>query len=181
MRYRRASVSGGAFFFTLVTENRRPLFGQAQTVALLMECIDKIRNRHPFQFDGYVVLPDHLHALWTLPDGDTNFSTRWRLIMDRGGHLATGRIRAFAGSWRPAVTPRIGAAPSRRITRFALIRPTREAAAGCRRSAPAPRRHPSASLRGKASRPAERPAEGPRPTTRAAARSRAGRSRSRAR
>ena len=82
MCYRRARVSGGTFFFTLVTENRRPLFRHAQTVALLMECLDKIRKRHPFQLDGYVVLPDHLHALWTLPDGDTNFSTRWRLIKE---------------------------------------------------------------------------------------------------
>ena len=45
MRYRRARVSGGTFFFTLVTENRRPLFRHAQTVALLMECLDKIRKR----------------------------------------------------------------------------------------------------------------------------------------
>jgi putative transposase len=82
MRYRRARVSGGTFFFTLVTENRCPLFRDAQTVALLMECIDKVRGRHPFQLDAYVVLPDHLHALWTLLDGDTNFSTRWRLIKE---------------------------------------------------------------------------------------------------
>ena len=47
-----------------------------------MECVGKIRGRHPFQLDAYVVLPDHLHALWTLPDGDTSFSTRWRLIKE---------------------------------------------------------------------------------------------------
>ena len=67
MRYRRARVSGGTFFFTLVTENRRPLFRHAQTVALLMECLDKIRKRHPFQLDGYVVLPDHLHSFGRCP------------------------------------------------------------------------------------------------------------------
>jgi putative transposase len=47
-----------------------------------MECVDKIRHRHLFQLDAYVILPDHLHALWTLPDADSNFSTRWRLIKE---------------------------------------------------------------------------------------------------
>jgi putative transposase len=47
-----------------------------------MESVESIRRRHPFELDAYVVLPDHLHALWTLPEGDMNFSTRWRLIKE---------------------------------------------------------------------------------------------------
>jgi len=82
MRYRRVKLSGGSFFFTLVTEYRRPLFRETRVVALFLEVVEKIRCRHPFEFDAYVVLPDHLHALWTLPEGDTNFSTRWRLIKE---------------------------------------------------------------------------------------------------
>ena len=38
-----------------------------------------MRERHPFRIDAFVVLPDHIHAIWTLPEGDTDFSTRWRL------------------------------------------------------------------------------------------------------
>jgi putative transposase len=95
MRYRRARVSGGTFFFTLVTENRRPLFRDSPAVSLLMECIGKIRGRYPFQLDAYVVLPDHLHALWTLPNGDTNFSTRWRLIKE-----AFTRAKGEQGVWQ---------------------------------------------------------------------------------
>ena len=51
-------------------------------MALFLAAVDKVRSRHPFEIDAYVVLPDHLHALWTLPDGDASFSTRWRLIKE---------------------------------------------------------------------------------------------------
>ena len=82
MRYRRATLPGGSYFFTVVTERRFPLFRDDACVALFLESAEKIRSRHPFEIDAYVVLPDHLHALWTLPEGDANFSTRWRLIKE---------------------------------------------------------------------------------------------------
>jgi putative transposase len=82
MRYRRAEVAGGTYFFTLVTEQRRPLFRESETVALLMAAIEKVRSRHRFEIDAMVVLPDHLHALWTLPEGESDFSLRWRLIKE---------------------------------------------------------------------------------------------------
>ena len=73
--YRRAFQPGGCYFFTLVTEQRRPL---------LIDNIDRLRRafrvgieRRPLQIDAIVVLPDHLHTLWRLPEGDTDFSTRW--------------------------------------------------------------------------------------------------------
>ena len=91
MRYRRVNAAGATFFFTLVTERRRPLFREPEAVALLVGAIEKVRSRHPFDIDAYVVLPDHLHTLWTLPDGDANFSTRWRLIKEgfTRGYLKT--------------------------------------------------------------------------------------------
>ena len=52
-------------------------------VALFLGAVEKVRSRHPFDVDAYVVLPDHLHALWTLPDGDAGvLQTRWRLIKE---------------------------------------------------------------------------------------------------
>jgi putative transposase len=48
--------------------------------AALRESIDKVRARYPFVIDAWVLLPDHLHCIWTLPKGDDDFSTRWRLI-----------------------------------------------------------------------------------------------------
>ena len=65
MRYRRADVAGGSYFFTLVTENRRPLFEEPAAVALFLGAVEKVRARHPFEVNAYVVLPDHLHAMRT--------------------------------------------------------------------------------------------------------------------
>jgi putative transposase len=57
MRYRRADVAGGSYFFTLVTENRRPLFEERAAVALFLGAVEKVRARHPFEVDAYVVFP----------------------------------------------------------------------------------------------------------------------------
>jgi len=39
-----------------------------------------VNTKNPFQIDAMMVLPDHLHAVWTLPPGDCDYSTRWMLI-----------------------------------------------------------------------------------------------------
>ena len=80
MEYRRATTPGATYFFTVVTYNRQRLFEHPDTVQLLREAFHQVKQRHPFTLDAIVVLPDHLHCLWTLPAGDANFSTRWRLI-----------------------------------------------------------------------------------------------------
>ena len=82
MRYRRIRIEGETYFFTLVTEGRRKILTNTSSVALLDEAIEKIRSRHPFELIAQVVLPDHLHAMWSLPEGDANFSMRWRLIKE---------------------------------------------------------------------------------------------------
>lgn len=67
-----------------------------------------VRKRHPFQTDAIVILPDHLHCLWTLPEGDTDYSTRWRLIKTRftaallaNGMHARRRRRDERAIWQP--------------------------------------------------------------------------------
>ncbi|MTI51749.1 MAG: transposase [Alcanivorax sp.] len=80
MHYRRARVPGGCFFFTVVTAGRRPLFNDGDNVALLRWAFQAVQRRHPFQIEAIVVLPDHLHTVWTLPNGDADFPRRWRLI-----------------------------------------------------------------------------------------------------
>nr|VFJ50645.1 MAG: putative transposase [Candidatus Kentron sp. FM]VFJ50810.1 MAG: putative transposase [Candidatus Kentron sp. FM]VFK10356.1 MAG: putative transposase [Candidatus Kentron sp. FM] len=80
MQYRRAFSPGGVFFFTLVTEKRRPLFDDVNNIGMLGEAFRAVRRKRPFRMDAVVVLPDHLHSLWTLPPNDSDFSTRWRLI-----------------------------------------------------------------------------------------------------
>ena len=77
--YRRNFIAGGSFFFAVNLADRR--------LRLLTERIDELptafretRRRHPFTIDAIVVLPDHLHTVWTLPEGNADFVTRWRLI-----------------------------------------------------------------------------------------------------
>ncbi len=80
MKYRRMRVPGGTYFFTVVTAGRKPILAYPDSIAALMGHTENVRVHHPFDIDAYVILPDHLHAIWTLPEGDSNFSTRWMLI-----------------------------------------------------------------------------------------------------
>ena len=82
MRYRRITIEGANYFFTLVTYQRRPLLSNHEAVKLLNDAIEGIRSRHPFTIEAQVVLPDHLHAIWKLPEHDANYTTRWRLIKE---------------------------------------------------------------------------------------------------
>ncbi len=79
-QYRRAKLPGGTFFFTVVTFRRQPFLCDEDVRTALRKAIRSVRDRHPFTIDGWVLLPDHLHTLWTLPAGDSNFSLRWNLI-----------------------------------------------------------------------------------------------------
>ncbi|MFO0892464.1 MAG: transposase [Isosphaeraceae bacterium] len=78
--YRRWYAPGGTFFFTVVTHDRKPIFHDRDAVRLLGDVMRTVRERSPFRTVAVVVLPDHLHCVWSLPDGDANFSGRWRRI-----------------------------------------------------------------------------------------------------
>jgi putative transposase len=82
MRYKRLKVEGASYFFTVVTHERRKLFLDADVVAWYNEAVTRVQQRHPFDLEAQVVLPDHLHALWQLPRDDADYSTRWRLIKE---------------------------------------------------------------------------------------------------
>lgn len=78
MDYRRHYQAGNTYFFTVVTQHRRPL---------LLEHIEKLRRafrlmhvRYPCEIQAIVILPDHLHTIWRLPDGDSNYSRRWMVL-----------------------------------------------------------------------------------------------------
>lgn len=80
MRYRRARTQGGTYFFTVVTHKRKPFLCEPENISLLRTLFREIKDRHPFTINAAVILPDHIHCLWTLPRGDHDFSKRWRLI-----------------------------------------------------------------------------------------------------
>jgi REP element-mobilizing transposase RayT len=77
--YRRNFIAGGSFFFTVNLAQRR-LSLLTQHIDELRTAFRETRRHHPFTIDAMVVLPDHLHAVWTLPEGDADFATCWRLI-----------------------------------------------------------------------------------------------------
>ena len=74
--YRRVYVPGGTFFLTLVTYNRTTLFAKPENISRLRSALATVKSEMPFEIEGAVVLPDHIHFLWTLPPGDTNYSKR---------------------------------------------------------------------------------------------------------
>lgn len=78
--YRRAFQPGGTFFFTLVTEAREPFLVEPAARHLLHTAFEQTREQFPFEIDAIVLLPDHLHTIWTLPVDDADFSTRWSFV-----------------------------------------------------------------------------------------------------
>lgn len=78
--YRRLRIPGGCYFFTVVTHERRPVLTAPHTIGVLRNAVRDCRQRYPFTINAWVVLPDHIHALWTMPADDADFSIRWRLI-----------------------------------------------------------------------------------------------------
>ena len=80
--YRRNYVSGGTYFFTVNLADRRQTL-LTDHIAALRSALHQTRCERPFKIDAIVVLPDHLHTIWSLPQNDSDFSTRWRLIKTR--------------------------------------------------------------------------------------------------
>ena len=77
--YRRNFRDGGSYFFTANLADRR-LTLLTEHIGDLRAAFREVRARHPFTIEAAVILPDHLHAIWTLPEKDVNFALRWRLI-----------------------------------------------------------------------------------------------------
>jgi putative transposase len=77
---RLAFVPGGTFFFTAVTYRRRLIFADATARVMLGNAFRGCLSRQPFQLDAIVLLPNHLHSIWSLPPGDADFSQRWNRI-----------------------------------------------------------------------------------------------------
>lgn len=77
--YRRDNTKGGTWFFTVNLADRSSRL-LTENIELLRAAHRYTLRDHPFKINAMVVLPEHLHAIWTLPEGDADFSTRWRLI-----------------------------------------------------------------------------------------------------
>lgn len=77
--YRCNRIPGGTYFFTLNLLDRRARL-LVEHIDVLRDAVRTIRVRRPFHIDAWVVMPDHMHAVWTLPAGDSDYSGRWNAI-----------------------------------------------------------------------------------------------------
>lgn len=80
MRYRRSIEAGASYFFTLVTCERVSIFSNPVNCQRWTDAILKVQSKWPFEVEGEVILPDHLHMIWRLPENDTDYATRIRLV-----------------------------------------------------------------------------------------------------
>jgi len=79
-KYRRVFVPGGTYFFTVVTAGRQPILTTRPGRKALLYALNKTRRLRPFEIPAFCVLPDHLHCIWQLPEGDADFPGRWSAI-----------------------------------------------------------------------------------------------------
>jgi putative transposase len=95
-RYLRAKIDGGTYFFTVTLADRSSNL-LVEQIVLLRRAYRSVRDRFPFETIAICVLPDHLHAIWRLPEGDADFPLRWNLI--KGGF---SRVLPHIGSQSPS-------------------------------------------------------------------------------
>lgn len=80
--YRRFRIAGGTYFFTVNLLDRSSDL-LIRHIDALRQAVRATRSVRPFHIDAWVVLPEHLHCMWTLPPGDDDFSNRWKAIKIR--------------------------------------------------------------------------------------------------
>ncbi len=78
--YRRANTKGGTYFFTLVSFKRRKILCDEPMLQAMRDAVKHVRQNYPFEIVAWVTLPDHIHAVWTLPIDDCDYGKRWGLI-----------------------------------------------------------------------------------------------------
>lgn len=78
--YRRYFIPGGTYFFTLKSENNARIFADLKSITWLKTAIEETQAELPFEILAEVILPDHLHMIWSLPSGDADYPTRWNKL-----------------------------------------------------------------------------------------------------
>ena len=84
--YRRAKTPGATYFFTVNCAKRKGNSTLTDNISTLRNAFRKVKNDHPFQINAIVILPEHLHCIWTLPQNDSDFGIRWGLIKSAFSH-----------------------------------------------------------------------------------------------
>lgn len=100
--YKRVYMAGGCYFFTVVTHRRQPVFFTRANINQLYDAFKYTQQRRFFTLNAIVILPDHLHCIWTMPDDDSDFSTRWQMIKT----AFSRKVHRQSGSDKPVWQPR---------------------------------------------------------------------------
>lgn len=95
--YRRAHEGGATYFFTVVTHRRQPILIRPDVLGALRDAFRCVQQARPFRLEAVVILPDHMHAMWTLPPGDAEFGQRWGMIKRHVSKAVSKAISASVG------------------------------------------------------------------------------------
>lgn len=106
--YRRFYQPNATWFFTVNLAERKNNRLLVDNIDLLRECFRYVKQRKPYHIGAIVILPDHLHSIWTLPPDDSNFSVRWNMLkgrfsraIDKGERVSVSRLnRRERGIWQ---------------------------------------------------------------------------------
>ncbi len=106
--YRRFYLPNATWFFTVNLAERKNNRLLVDKIDLLRECFRYVKQQKPFHINAIVIMPDHLHCIWTLPPDDGNYSVRWNMLkgrfsraIDKGERISTTRInRRERGIWQ---------------------------------------------------------------------------------
>ncbi len=106
--YRRAYIPGSTWFFTVNLANRKDNHLLVEKIDLLRTSFRYVKKRKPFLIKAAVILPDHLHCIWTLPKEDADYSVRWNLLkghfsrnIEKGEEISESRTkRRERGLWQ---------------------------------------------------------------------------------
>jgi putative transposase len=96
--YRREYWRGGVYFLTQVTYGRQQWLCDDLARSALRAAIEKVRRKYPFTIEAFVLLPDHFHCVWRLPEDDGDFSVRMRLIKSNVTRSIGDRLNLEGGS-----------------------------------------------------------------------------------
>ena len=107
-QYRRFYIPGATWFFTVTLAQRRGNDLLVRHVNLLRQAFADTQHHYPFTMEAVVILPEHLHCIWTLPDGEADYSLRWRMLKAQFSRsIATGafvnasrKMRRERGIWQ---------------------------------------------------------------------------------
>ncbi|WP_374089193.1 transposase [Methylomicrobium lacus] len=107
-QYRRVYAPGATWFFTVNLAERKRNTLLVDKIDPLRQAFRKVKQRHPFDINAIVVMPDHLHCIWTLPEVDTDYSIRWNLLkgqfsrsLEKGERISASRMsKRERGIWQ---------------------------------------------------------------------------------